>query len=79
MGAAPLFALLLSYVSYRLAERVIQQQVRKHDLGAARAPLLYLTAAAARRRQARARAPLFARAHSLPCPLAATISTTQPR
>jgi len=27
MGAAPLFALLLSYVSYRLAERVIQQQV----------------------------------------------------
>jgi hypothetical protein len=28
MGAAPLFALLLSYVSYRLAERVIQQQVR---------------------------------------------------
>jgi hypothetical protein len=28
MGPAPLFALLLSYVSYRLAERVIQQQVR---------------------------------------------------
>lgn len=34
MGPAPLFALLLSYVSYRLAERVIQQQSRIRQLEA---------------------------------------------